>query len=77
MLPKSKPITIGCCYLHPKSVGYLDEMEEVINKIDPGDLNICLNAKRGNLFYKYNNLMKIFGLSQLIEEPTRISSSTQ
>jgi hypothetical protein len=82
LLPKTKPIVVGTCY-HPHPKGdFLLIFEETLAKIRLdsevvilGDFNICL-LKASALSKKYLDLLNLFGLKNLINEPTRITSST-
>ena len=78
LLPKTKPVIVGCCYRPPQQNNFLELLEENITKfsqddevIIQGDVNICFLKKKGQLYKGYVNFMKMFGMEQLISEVTR------
>lgn len=78
LLPKTKPIVIGCCYRPPKQNNFIELLEECISKICYemevvilGDMNVCVFKKIGYLYKKYMNTLKIYGMLQLTNEITR------
>lgn len=78
LLPKTKPIVVGCCYRPPKQSNFLELLEENILKfsydaeiIILGDMNICLHKKIGHMYKKYVNILKMYGMEQMISEVTR------
>ena len=79
LLPRSKPIVIGSVYRPPKQADFLDLLQETLQKIDPenelyifGDPNICLLTHR-KLNKKYSNMLNMYHLKQIINEPTRVT----
>ncbi|XP_060607821.1 uncharacterized protein LOC132759963 [Ruditapes philippinarum] len=86
LLPKTKPILINSCYRPPKQsyVDFLNMFETVLSKIRSdtecfflGDLNIDWLDKTSSVFMKYECVLKIFNLTQIIKEPTRITLNTK
>ncbi|XP_045107676.1 uncharacterized protein LOC123515047 [Portunus trituberculatus] len=78
LLPKTRPIIVGCCYRPPQQNNFLDLLEENVTKfsqedevIIQGDMNICFLKRIGQLYKRYVNFMKMFGMEQLISEVTR------
>ena len=41
-----------------------------------GDFNICFKQKKSVLYRKYEQLLRIFNLKQIINDPTRITENT-
>ena len=83
-LHKTKPIIIGTCYRPPKQDNFLEEFENNLCKLRSdcaiiilGDFNICLQQKSSSLFKGYSNLLRMFGLKQILEEPTRITCTSK
>ena len=83
-LPKTKPIIIGTCYRSPKQKNFLDQFENNLCKLRTdcdiiilGDYNICFQQKKSALFKGYSNLLRNFGLKQIIEEPTRVTCTSR
>ena len=82
LLPKTKPIFIGTCYRAPHNNKIIECLENTLSKLQPdaethilGDFNICL-LNNSNLTKKYNNLLKSFNFTQLIDSPTRVTQSS-
>ena len=83
LLPKTKPIVVGCCYRPPKQNKFLERMEENISKlcydsetIILGDMNICFHSKTGHMYNKYINILRMYGMEQVISETTRETSKS-
>ena len=83
LLPKTKPILVGNVYRPPKQTDFISKFEETLCKINPehetlifGDFNICLLHKMSNLCKDYLNLLKLFNLKQIINNPTRVTNSS-
>lgn len=83
LLQKTKPITVGCVYRPPDQSNFLDTFQDSLATVDLvnelyilGDFNIDI-SRSSSLSGKYNNVLKLFGLSQLINEPTRITDHSQ
>jgi len=85
--PRSRPFLVATCYRPPNStVSLFNEFEELVNKVDTGnweffllgDINVDLmvdttSANAGKL----KHIFDIYGLDQLITEPTRITISSR
>ena len=41
-----------------------------------GDINICVKQKQSLLYRQYEQILKLFNLKRLINEPTRITENT-
>ena len=84
LLPKTKPIVVGVCYRPPKDSGFLDRLELIMSRIRSdcevmvlGDFNInTLKMKTYGLLKKYLDMLGLFHLKNLINEPTRITSTS-
>ena len=81
LLPRSKPIVLGVLYRPPKNNGFIDHLSnslENLNKDDEiiilGDMNICL-LHNSYLSKQYLGVLHLNGLTQLIEKPTRVTST--
>ena len=79
LLPRSKPIVVGVLYRPPKNNTFVEKLSnslENIRKDDEiiilGDMNICL-LRKSPFSKKYIDLLNLYGLSQLIDEPTRVT----
>ena len=79
LLPRSKPIVVGVLYRPPKNNTFVEKLSyslENIRKDDEviilGDMNICL-LRESPLSKKYSELLNVYGLSQLIDKPTRVT----
>ena len=85
--PHSKPFLVGTLYRPPKSSPDLFVVfEDLINKIDAenlesylfGDLNCnYLESVPDQNTLSLMNIFEVYGLTQLITEPTRISQTSQ
>ena len=80
LLPKTKPIMIGICYRPPKQNSFSAQFEETLSKIRSdcelmvlGDMNICMLHPASSLSRNYLSVCNLFGLRQLISEPTRVT----
>ena len=83
LLPKTRPIVVGACYRPPKQNDFFEKLEEELFKIRTdseiyllGDFNICFFQKCSNLCKKYLDVLRMFNLTQLITEATRVTSSS-
>ena len=85
-LPKTKPFTVGIFYRPPDKAKFIETITEDFYNLNPenndlfilGDMNINLNEKKSAcpLVKKYKEFISTFGLKQLIQQPTRITSSS-
>lgn len=86
-LPKTKPITVGVVYRPPTQSNFLDLLQMTLSNIDPsrefyllGDMNINMVKNNHNsvgLLKNYKQILNVFGLNQLIKEPTRVTNSSE
>ena len=85
LLPMALPITVGACYRHPTQDNFLDLMEKQLIDVSLdteifvlGDLNIDLTNKKSNctLVQKLFCFARMFGLTQMIDCPTRITCNS-
>lgn len=74
LLPKTKPITVGCVYRPPKDGKFIDNFESVASNIRSdcesyflGDFNINFKHRGSSLLKKYESMLNMYGLSQIIE----------
>ena len=81
LMNKSKPILVGCVYRPPKQSNFLQHFQETLSEVPTeretiilGDFNICEMHKQSKMFKCYTNIMKMFALTQLIREPTRVTN---
>jgi hypothetical protein len=86
LLPKTKPILLGAGYRPPTDYGYFSKLEEVLINSPSfiqqetfllGDFNTDIKAKKNNLKASLDNFLRIFDLSQIIEDPTRITETSE
>ena len=85
-LPKTKPFTVGIFYRPPDKSKFIETITEDFYNLNAenndlfilGDMNINLNEKKSTcpLVKKYEEFISTFGLKQLIQQPTRITSSS-
>ena len=82
-LPKTKPITVGVCYRPPKQHNFIEQFEAILAQFKPehetvllGDFNICYNDKKGPLYKSYSTTLKMFNLTQIIKDPTRVTDTS-
>lgn len=81
LLPKTKPIIIGCCYRFPKQSQFISQFEEVLTKLPNsetiilGDMNMC-SIRKDAVYNKYQNMLNMCGFKQLITTPTRITAKS-
>ena len=80
LLPKTKPIMIGICYRSSKQNSFSAHFEETLAKIRSdcelmvlGDMNIWMLHQASTLSRNYLSVCNLFGLRQLISEPTRVN----
>ena len=81
--PKSKPVLITSAYRPPNSqIEFLDKIEVLFQNLDNehkeliivGDLNCdFLSNNLSNHTKRFNDIVNIFQLTQLIDQPTRIT----
>ena len=85
LLPMTRPITVGACYWPPTQDNFLDLMEKQLSDVSLdaeifvlGDLNIDLTSKKSNctLVKKLFCFARMFGLTQMIDCPTRITCNS-
>ena len=83
LLPKTKPILVGTIYRPPKQNDFLEHFEELLLNIRTdqetyilGDFNICCLQKKSSANKSYFNVLRLFNFNQLIEEPTRVTTSS-
>ena len=84
--PKSKPVLIASTYRPPNSqIEFLDKIEVLFQNLDNehkeliivGDLNCdFLSNNLSNHTKRFNDIVNIFQLTQLIDQPTRITEKT-
>ena len=88
ILPKTRPILTGVCYRPPKQGDFFDLLEQSCSQINDfmemeivlmGDFNtnILQQDKGTSLSESLNNFKCVFGLTQLITEPTRICDNSE
>jgi len=87
LLPKSKPILVGVAYRPQSDYNFYNDIEDTFlaspNFIQQetyimGDFNTDVAAKKNNSLKKAMcNFMKTFDLSQIINEPTRVTTESQ
>ena len=85
-LPKTKPFTVGIFYRPPDKSKFIETITEDFCNLNTenndlfilGDMNINLNEKKSTcpLVKKYEEFILTFGLKQLIQQPTRITSTS-
>ena len=86
LLPKSKPILVGIIYKPPDQTDFINKFSIAIDNTKNfnsnetyilGDLNFDL-LKIEETFYirKYKEFCQMYGLKQLINQPTRITENT-
>ena len=85
--PRSRPFLVATWYRPPDSpVSLFDEFEELVNKVDAGNweffllgainVDLMVNTTSANAV-KLKYIFDIYGLDQLITEPTRITLSSR
>ena len=82
-LHKEKPFHLGCIYRPPSSpAAYWEKLESVLSQVDGeiivlmGDLNVDFLSPTSYLFNSLNRSVLLpFGLQNVIQAPTRISTS--
>ena len=88
LLPKTRPIAIGVCYRPPKQQNFYELLEKSCNSglgltenecILMGDFNtdILKNNNKSILGKALANFNQMYGLTQLVNEPTRISATSE
>ena len=82
LLPKTKPIIIGTIYRPPKQCNFLEQFEEALTYLRSdceivilGDFNICCLQLSSSILKGYQNVLKLFNLEQIINEPTRVTNT--
>lgn len=85
-LPRTKPILLGVCYRAPQHNSFYDHLENVLLNCPKlmkneciliGDFNTDALKKACPTFKGLDRCCRTFGLTQLIQEPTRICDTTQ
>ena len=83
LLPETKGILVGVVYRPPNDGEFLSKLEQSLAKIDPGkevfifgDMNIDLGQSTNSLVSRYKGILDLFGLKQLVSEPTRITQNS-
>ena len=83
LLPRSKGILVCSCYRPPTDGNFLTRLEESLAKVEPGtelfilgDLNIDFKNSETSLYKSLTGLLDLNGLSQIIDEPTRITPTS-
>ena len=81
LLPRSRPIVVGVLYRPPKNNKFIEHLSNSLENMSKdeeiiilGDMNICL-LHNSPFSKKYIDLLNLNGLSQLIDEPTRVTST--
>ena len=82
-LPKTKPIQVGVCYRPPSQANFLELFEKSLSQLRSdceiyilGDFNIDFHQSH-SLFKAYKQVINLFDLKQMIDQPTRITESTK
>ena len=83
LIPRSKGILVCSCYRPPSDGNFLSKLEVSLSRIDPsselyilGDLNIDLGNTETFLSKSLLGILNLFGLSQVIVEPTRVTPTS-
>ena len=85
LLPRSKPIIVGVCYRSQENTTFLSHFEETLSKIRSdceimvlGDFNYdyLLPVKSCAILRMYKDVLNLFSLQNLINEPTRLISNS-
>ena len=88
LLPKTKPILIGILYRPPKQAGFLNNISETLTYIPKfndretyilGDININLLCDKQKIpmgIKKYREFCALQGLTQIIENATRVTETS-
>ena len=83
LLPKTKPILIGCVYRPPHDKDFVQQLEETITGHTSdketyiiGDININVMNSNSTLVKDYFALLKRLCLHQIIKNPTRITCNS-
>ena len=79
--PNTKPIVIGTVYRPPDQHKFVEYFGQVLSSISKeviilGDFNINWLNRSCKLYKDYNNLLNLVSLSQIINTPTRVTSTT-
>ena len=88
LLPKTRPILVGVCYRPPKQCDFYELLEQSCNEgngftefecVILGDYNtnVIKTTRRSALVTSMYNFERIFGLKQLITEPTRVCPTSE
>ena len=88
LLPKTRPILIGVCYRPPKQMEFYELLEKLCDNgnsfvkyetVILGDFNTNVQnmSDVSPLLNSIKHFMQICGLKQLIEEPTRITATSE
>ena len=83
LLPKTKPIVVGTVYRPPDQNGFLDLFEGTLNKVRSdleliilGDFNINFKNFTSSIQRNYVDILKLFGINQLIKDHTRVTKKS-
>ena len=83
LLPKTKPIQVGVCYRPPTQSNFIELFNNSLSHLRSdcetyilGDINIDFPSSHP-LFSAYKQELNLFDLSQLIDEPTRVTDSSR
>ena len=86
LLPKTKPILVAATYRPPKDSKFYNRLEDVLlnsphyNQQETfflGDFNTDILAKRNNLNSALKGFLSVFDMCQLIDEPTRTTTTSK
>ena len=82
LLPRTKGILVGACYRPPSCGNFLPKLEQALSKVEPGkelfilgDINIDA-SRSSSLLSRYVDTLGLFGCTQLISEPTRVTPTS-
>ena len=83
LLPKTKPIPVSVCYRSPTQSNFIELFNNSLSHLRSdcetyilGDTNIDFPSTHP-LYSAYTQELNLFDLSQLIEEPTRVTDSSR
>ena len=84
LLPKTKPIVIGTCYRPPNQLNFVERLEHTLGQLRSdcdtfilGDFNINYDDVNCSLFKSYESVLKLFDFTQLIKDPTRVTTTSK
>ena len=82
LLPQTKPIILGALYRPPKNHTFIETLSDTFDNLSKddevvilGDMNICL-LQKSPLSKRYENILNLNGMRQLIHRPTRTTHTT-